>query len=232
MGYEYSSGARELTIDTLFFAVVNKGKANILLQKAQELGAIGGTILLAEGTTRSRFFNTVRPSQAHKEIVIISAGYELCVGLHEMVFQTFKFYKRRKGIAFSIPFKNWDTVEKKPDPSQKPMDDNFALLTIVERGRGVECVYAARKAGARGGTIVHGHGAGIPKDFFFSLNIEPQKDIVIILSKKDTLQAIKESITESLSLANPGNGILFILPVLRTSGLFENRVAEQRGVRS
>lgn len=56
--------------------------------------------------------------------------------------------------------------------------------------------------------------------------------MVIILSKKETLQSIKDSILVSMNLAEPGNGILFILPVLRTSGLFENRMVEQRGAGS
>lgn len=223
---------QENTIDTVFFAVVTKGKANALLHKAQELGARGGTIFLAEGTTRSRFLNKVNPAHAHKELVMIGAGQSLCASLHEMVFQTFKFYKRRKGIAFSIPFKHWESAAENPSSNQEPGDGYSAIITIVNRGRGVECVQAARKAGARGGTIIHGHGAGIPKEYFFPLSIEPQKDMVIILSKKETLQSIKDSILVSMNLAEPGNGILFILPVLRTSGLFENRMVEQRGAGS
>ena len=40
-------------IETLFFTVIDRGKANAVLHKAQECGAKGGTILLGEGTVQS-----------------------------------------------------------------------------------------------------------------------------------------------------------------------------------
>ena len=41
------------------------------------------------------------------------------------------------------------------------------IMTIVEKGKGREIIKAARKAKARGGTMIHGRGAGVPQDYYF-----------------------------------------------------------------
>jgi len=105
-------------------------------------------------------------------------------------------------------------------------------MTIVDKGKSRNCIKAARAAGAKGGTMIHGHGAGIPTDYYFPLVIEPRKDIVFIVTPKDKMIPIREKIFTDLELEKPGNGILFVLPVTRTSGLLENRSEEQKGVTS
>ena len=75
---------------------------------------------------------------------------------------------------------------------------------------------AARAAGARGGTLIHGRGAGVPTDFYYPLLIEPQKETVLIISPKDQAPSIREKIYSDLELNKPGQGIIFTLPVGRT----------------
>jgi nitrogen regulatory protein PII len=223
-------------MDTLFFAVVNRGKANAVLRKAQEeCGAAGGTIFLGEGTIQSKLLEKLGLTEAHKEILMIPATDELCDKLFEMLRRSFMFSKRNKGIAFSIPFKRWQlqaSGQERKDASKKVKYSHFCIITIVDKGRGKDCIKAARAAGAKGGTLIHGRGAGIPTDFYFPLVIEPQKDIVMIVTTKGKVNPIKKRISSELELEKTGKGILFILPVIKTSGLFENRSKERRRVTS
>jgi len=99
----------------------------------------------------------------------------------------------------------------------------------MDKGRSKECIKSARAAGAKGGTLIHGRGAGIPTDFYFPLVIEPQKDIVMIITTKDKLSTIRERIFSDLELGKAGHGIIFTLPISRTSGLIENRSEEIKG---
>ena len=93
-----------IAIHTLFFTIVNRGKANAILRKAKECGAKGGTILLGEGTVTSKLLDAVGVTETHKEILMISASDELDAKLHETISETFNFSKRNRGIAFSVPF--------------------------------------------------------------------------------------------------------------------------------
>lgn len=215
-----------IRIDTLFFTVVSRGKANAVLRKAHEYGASGGTIFLAEGTIQSSLLEKMGLDEAHKEILMISVTDELGDKLHEKLSNDFMFFKRNKGIAFSIPFKRWQSQapDKRPGSSAVTIDEDsahFCIVTIVDRGRAKDCIKAARSAGARGATLIRGHGAGVPADFYFPLVIEPKKDIVMIITTKDKAIAVRDRIFSELKLEKIGKGIVFILPVTKTSGIFE-----------
>lgn len=221
-----------IDIESLLFAVVNRGRANAVLQKAREWGATGATIFLGEGTVQSKVLEMLGLVEIHKEILMISSSNKLCDQLHEMLSKEFMLHKKNKGIAFSIPFKRWRLQTDRPEQKWASKDVNTShscIMTIVDKGRGKACVKAARAAGAKGGTLIHGRGAGIPTDLYFPLVIEPQKDIVMIIATKDKTAKIREKIFSDLELEKTGNGIIFTLPVYRVNGLYENRSEESKG---
>ena len=60
-----------------------------------------------------------------------------------------------------------------------------ALYVIVDRHLGHRAVEIAQANGAKGATLVHGRGSGEKvKSILLNMNIEPEKDIVIMLVKK------------------------------------------------
>lgn len=210
----------------MFFTIVNRGKANSVLRKAKESGATGGTILLGEGTVQSKILEILGMTETHKEILMISASDKLDAILHETLSETFKYSKRNKGIAFSLPFKRWTLDASDQEHNISLDDDRFThccIFTIVDKGRSHDVIASARTAGARGGTVIRGHGAGVPTDFYYPLVIEPQKDTVLVIIQKDRAADVRERIFSDLELDKAGNGIIFTLPVGRTSGLYEDK---------
>ena len=121
---------------------------------------------------------------------------------------------------------------KNPQGNINREPTHYCIMTIVDKGRSKACIKAARTAGARGGTLIHGRGVGVPKDFYFSLETEPQKDILITIASKDSAHTIRKKIYSELELEKVGNGIIFMLPVIRTSGLFNNGSEKAEGVSS
>ncbi len=224
-----------VNIGSLLFVIVNRGRANAVLHKAREWGATGATIFLGEGTVQSKVLEMLGLVEIHKDILMISSSNGQCDQLHEMLSKEFMLRKRNRGIAFSIPFMRWQLHtggQEHRRPSKGVDFSHFCIMTIVDKGRGKACIKAARAAGAKGGTLIHGRGAGIPTDLYFPLVIEPQKDIVMIISRKDKAAVIRERIFSDLELEKIGNGIIFTLPVRRVSGLFENRSEENKELRS
>lgn len=95
-----------------------------------------------------------------------------------------------------------------------------AIFTIVDRGKGENVMDAAKEAGAKGGTIINGRGSGIHEtEVLFSMPIEPEKEIVMILAEDHLVNAIVSSIREKLEIDEPGKGIMFLLDVNKTYGL-------------
>lgn len=78
----------------------------------------------------------------------------------------------------------------------------------------------ATESGATGGTIINARGSGIHETHkLFNFDIEPEKEVVLILSKTDLTEQIATSIRDKLEINKPGNGIIFIQEVAKTYGI-------------
>jgi nitrogen regulatory protein PII len=66
------------------------------------------------------------------------------------------------------------------------------------------------------------HGRGTGSEFttkLLGMEIEPEKEIVLILSETHKTKAIVSSIRSELQIDAPGNGIVFVLDVSKTYGI-------------
>ena len=96
------------------------------------------------------------------------------------------------------------------------------IITIVNRGKAEDVIEAAKAAGSKGGTIINARGSGVNETSkLFNMDIEPEKEMVMILSKEDITENIVSSIHERLEIDKPGNGIIFIQNVNKTYGIYE-----------
>lgn len=94
------------------------------------------------------------------------------------------------------------------------------IVTIVNKGFAEEVVDASKKAGAEGGTIIHGRGTGIHEvEKIFGIPIEPEKEIVLTLIESSKTDKVLEAISKAIELYKPGKGIAFVLDVKKTVGI-------------
>ncbi len=102
------------------------------------------------------------------------------------------------------------------------------IVTIVRKGWGSTVLETSVAAGARGGTVLGGRGAGInEKEKIFGVSIEPEKEIVLTLIPSERADAILEAIVAAAELNEVGRGIAFVLPVDKVVGVahFLNQAA-------
>ncbi|HML36472.1 MAG TPA: P-II family nitrogen regulator [Bacillota bacterium] len=96
------------------------------------------------------------------------------------------------------------------------------VLTIVNRGFADQVVDAARNAGAHGGTVFYARGTGIHEiEKFFSISIQPEKEIVINVVKHENVCAILDSIVAAAGLETEGKGLTFSMPIDDIVGVFD-----------
>ncbi len=96
------------------------------------------------------------------------------------------------------------------------------ISVIVDLGLADEVIEAARQGGARGGTILHGHGSATEEHAkLFGFEIVPEKELVIILTPNQYLEPVIKSINDKIKLDQSGNGILYVEDVESTVGLYE-----------
>ena len=94
------------------------------------------------------------------------------------------------------------------------------LVSIVRKGWGSTVLEASVKAGARGGTVLFGRGAGINEhEKIFGMSIEPEKEIVLTLVRSDRADAILDEIVRAAQLNDTGRGIAFVLAVEKVVGV-------------
>src|SRR5690606_24324603 len=100
------------------------------------------------------------------------------------------------------------------------MSKAWLIVSIVRRGWGSTVLEASVKAGARGGTVVFGRGAGInEQEKIFGMSIEPEKEMVLSITYSDQVQRILEEIVRAAELNDTGRGIAFVLPVEAVVGV-------------
>ena len=109
------------------------------------------------------------------------------------------------------------------------MLDASLIVTIVRKGWGSTVLDASVKAGARGGTVLFGRGAGInEQEKIFGMSIEPEKEIVLTVAHADRVDTILDEIVRSAELNDTGRGIAFVVPVTKVVGVahFMKQAAE------
>ncbi len=206
--------------------VINYNNGSKVLKEAKKIGLTGGTIFLGKGTVRNRILEILGLEEVKKEIVIMISKSELEEEIHDRIVERFNMKKPNKGIIFSMPVKRVLGVRNLKSSKEflETGGNNMnyeAIFIIVDRGSGQEVVDVAKESGARGATIINARGSGIhEKDMFFSMPIEPEKEIVMMIVKKEKSENIIETIDKSMKINEPGKGIMFVMDVSKVSGLF------------
>ena len=94
------------------------------------------------------------------------------------------------------------------------------IFCIVNAGFSETVMDAAREAGARGGTVIHGRGtANKEAEKIFNIAIQPDKEIVMILVGDDIKDNVLTALNKAVGLDTDGQGIAFSMPVDRVIGI-------------
>lgn len=212
---------------TLICVIVNFGQASKLIRFAKHHGITGATVVLGTGTVCGGVLDFLGLSDTRKEIIYLAAEREIAYRALEELNREFEFNKPHRGIAFTTPIcgimgtKNI-TCHQNGHVGGVNQTMYQIITTIVERGKAEDVVTAAQKAGSKGGTILNARGSGVHEtEKLFSMEIEPEKEIVLILSEREQTERIIESIKTALKLDEPGNGIIYVQSAEKTYGIYQ-----------
>jgi nitrogen regulatory protein P-II 1 len=94
------------------------------------------------------------------------------------------------------------------------------IMAILQRGKADQVMDAAKRAGAKGGTIFLARGTGEHEaKTFFGLTIETGREILLILTKSEQTESILNAIIEAGKLKEPGTGVAFVFHASQIVGL-------------
>jgi nitrogen regulatory protein PII len=210
----------------LICVIVNFGLGSKIIKTAKQCGVTGATIAIGKGTVDNRVLDYLGLSNIRKEVVIMVAEKNTAYQALETISKKFMFNKPHHGIAFTTSINRVLGANRLACPVnniEREVTGHMyhAITTIVDRGKAEDVIDAATKAGSKGGTIINARGSGIHETSkLFSMDIEPEKEIVIILSEVESTEKIVSSIRSHLKIDEPGNGIIFIQDVNKTYGIY------------
>lgn len=208
----------------LICVVVNFGLGSKALSIARKSGISGGTIMLGRGTAENRWLRLLALADIRKEVVLMVGEESSSKQALDAIDRGLHFSKPNHGIAFTMPI---DAVNDATiNQSESNVEDGGrvsvykAIFVVVDKGMGEKVMDVAKVAGARGGTIINARGSGIHETAtFLNMEIEPEKEIVLMLTPTALADNIVVAIRDNLKIDEPGNGILFVQNVGETYGL-------------
>ncbi len=186
-------------------------------------------ITYAKGTASASMLEYFGLNEVDK--IVIFAVLPRVMGKHILRYtkSRLKINEPGNGIAFTIPvssstsymldlYKNISLEDFEMKSEAKHL-----IITITNEGFAETVMNAAKKAGATGGTTINGRGLETEKIVkFLGISIEPEKDVVLIITEKEEKRKVMEEITKEVGLSHEGRGICFSIPVDNVVGLTEN----------
>ena len=186
----------------MMIAIVDRGSGDKVMAYAREAGAPGGTIASATGTATSTILAALGIGDKQKEILYSMIKEESLEAVEKAVSRV-----KTKGIVMFLDCRGKEDSD---------MDNaKWTMIEVIsEKGYSEDIMAAARKAGAKGGSVVIAHGTAREEDAkFFGRPIVKDKEMLIIVAEADKADAIENAIASMEELKEKGKAIMFRLPV-------------------
>lgn len=188
-------------------------------------------ICLGMGTATSEILDCLGLEETEKDIVITMSPESKIPSVLKGITNDFQLNRPGKGIMFTVPLssvsarvpqilcKNENFV--KNEEAVMENNKNFELiLTILNRGNVDIVMAAAKNAGATGGTLLHARRVGFEDmENIFGFTIQPEKDILAILTESRNKSAIMKKITEVAGINTESRALVLSLPVDEITGI-------------
>lgn len=221
----------------LLITIVDKDTEDKILKIYNKYHLPFEIVLNGLGTASSSVLDYFGLDEIRKILILNVIPEDLESNVLYELHNKYGMHKPGKGIAFTIPISSSSkflstetskiTVSKETKKMQKTKKYDL-ILTIVSEGYSDSVMTLAKKAGAGGGTIIHGRALGnedVVK--FFNISIVPEKELILILSEKNKKHDIMNTITENFGLKTEARAICFSLPIDEVVGLDQSIIFEK-----
>ena len=194
-------------------------------------------IVPGRGTAKSEMLALLGLGETPKDIIFSLLPMVWTQNAMRHLRNTLQFDNPGHGIAFTVPLNSIGgprtlkhlgielTQEQEASTAMEketinPSKQYDLIIAIVNNGFADDAMDAARQAGAKGGTVVHARGAGIKEaEKFFGITIQPEKEMMFILTQSDAKRGIMEALCQQSGLTTPAHGIIFSMPVSDVMGV-------------
>jgi hypothetical protein len=187
-------------------------------------------LTLGKGTANSKILNYLGLGQTEKTILFSVMSYTDARDALSQLEWALDLGRPGHGIAFTIPLSGacMKEVVKVLAGADKRGGENSVeqqfeyelILAVANRGYNQEVMDAARAEKASGGTIINAKGfAPSGGETFFGMSLQPEKELIMILTPSERKSAIMKAIAEKAGPDSPAGAVTISLPVSDVEGL-------------
>lgn len=185
-------------------------------------------IMCAQGTASSEIMDMLGLGGVEKDLILSMLPKALADKLLKQLRKTLHLGMPNTGIAFTVSMSSCSghmirlmesagpqEEERSGRDEWEEMENEYsAVMAIVNQGFSEEVMNAARPMGATGGTVFHSRRVGSEEAMkFWGISIQQEREVVLILAKKEDKKAIMQAIHKECGMQSKANGIVLSLPV-------------------
>ena len=205
---------------SLIISIVPHDKGEKLTKAAVDAGCGGGSVMMGRALAKSNFGAILGTGETTKDLIFMVVESTKKSAIMNAIYESTQNEKTNFGAIFTLDVDsllkagaNSEGEEKMSENENKETSRDM-ITVIVNKGYADDVMFAARKAGATGGTVINARGTAREDDAkFFGVHIVPEKDMLVIVVEHDKKEAVLSAIKEVKCLKEPGMGIAFSSPV-------------------
>lgn len=208
-------------------SIVNAGMSPRMNAIMQSLEMPLSIELLGRGTATKSILDLLGLSAREYHIIMTIADRERTKRLIDEARRNLYIDAPGQGIIVATPIKSVGGGKTLANlnggrPTEGAPDINYnyeIVLVIANEGHTDTVMEAAREAGARGGTVLHGKGTGSQESAkFFGVSIASEKEVVLIVAKSSEKVAIMKSVIDKAGTQTDAGAVVMSLPVSAVAG--------------
>jgi nitrogen regulatory protein PII len=233
---EREPGKSPLPVIKLLFFIIDWGKTKVISSVFEEEKVRFHFISKGKGTASSDILDLLGIGASDKAVILCLEQDMMVPVLLREVRKKLGFHSPGAGIAFTVPLsginnpilqvfkesisKNDKIAADKEEGTMSSEIKNDLIISVVNQGYCDEFMTTAREAGATGGTVLNARGMAHQGPVkFFGVSVQDEKEIIIILTRRDKKTAIMQAVSQAYGITSKAEGIVFSLPVDNVMGL-------------
>lgn len=216
----------------LIITITKRGTGTKIVDYFKSMKLHYDFICLGLGTANSEMLDYLGLEKTEKDIVITPAPISKIPIVLKGVTEKFSLKSPGMGIMFTVPITS--VSSRVPQILCKPenmmtkgreivLENNKKhelILAILNRGHTDTVMEAAKSAGATGGTIIHARRVGFEDAAnLFGFTIQPEKEIIAILTPKEIKNDIMKKITAAAGINTECRAIVLSMQVDEIMGI-------------
>ncbi|MDR3165959.1 MAG: hypothetical protein LBU13_10330 [Synergistaceae bacterium] len=193
-------------------------------------------IALGQGTAASDVMALLGLNSVDKSLFCCLVPNYESSALLRLIEEKVRLSKPGRGIGFTAPLSGVSGAalqliakdfESKGDDEKMDAENTEKItakydmvLSIINQGYTNTLMTAAKEAGARGGTVLHGRKCDVDGESkFFGIAPQLEKDIVVILTRHEMKTDIMRAISQACGMNTEAQGVVLSLPIDEIEGL-------------